>query len=385
MKGHIRRRGAQSWQLKLDIGHDAHGKRLTEFHTVRGSKKDAQTKLAELVAAVGKGAHVPRSSLTVGEYVTERIEQWLTLGAISPLTAEGYRRLLRCQIADRIGAIALQDLRPADIEKWHAALKASGRRDGQGGLSPLTIRHAHRLLSKALKQAQRFDLIVRNPLVGEAPPRVVREEVEILSREEARAVVARLKGHPIYAKAIVALFGGLRRSEILALRWGAVDLERKRVSVREALEETVAGGLVFKDPKSKAGKRDVSLPEVVVDALREHRRRQAELWFKLGQGRLTDDVLVFGRLDGGPASPRALSKEWRLAAASIGIKATFHALRHTHVSHLIDSGVDVVKISRRVGHADIATTLNVYAHLFDAREDRSAAAINEAVATLLKP
>ena len=240
-------------------------------------------------------------------------------------------------------------------------------------------------MSKALKEAQRHDLIVRNPVTGERPPKVVREEVEILTREEARAVVERLKAHPIYAKAILALFTGLRRSEILALRWGSVDLDKKLLQVREALEETTSHGVRFKAPKSNAGKRDVTLPEIAIDVLREHRRRQLEQRLALGLGRLTADMLVFAKLDGSPASPNALSKEWRTAAASIGVMATFHALRHSHVSFLVDANIDVVKISRRVGHADVATTLNVYAHLFDAREDKSAAAINEAVTALLKP
>jgi integrase len=240
------------------------------------------------------------------------------------------------------------------------------------------------LLGKALREAQRFDLVVRDPTIGERPPKVVREEVVILTGDEARAIVTKLVDNPIYPKAIVALFTGLRRSELLALKWSSIDLDRKTLRVVEALEETAAG-LRFKTPKSRAGKREITLPDIVVAVLRDHRKRQSEQRMKLGAGRLPADALVFSRLDGGPLSPNALSKEWAKAAASIGVKATLHAARHTHVSFLIDAGINVVKISRRVGHADIATTLNVYAHLFDAREDKSAEAINAAVAGLLGP
>jgi integrase len=385
MKGHIRQRGPQSWQLCLDLGRDAEGKRRREQHPFHGSKRAAQAKLAELVSAIGKNAHVERSGLTIGAHVLERVEQWAKLNRISPKTSERYLELAANQISPHLGAIALQELKAADIERWHATLLASGRKDGTGGLSALTVRHAHRLLGKALKEAQRFDLIVRNPTIGERPPKVVRQEVVILSGDEARAVVTKLRDHPIYPRAILGLCGGLRRSEILALRWGAVDLDRQVLRVVEALEETVAGGLRFKEPKSAAGKREVTLPDIVVAALRDHWRRQAEQRMKLQAGRPTADALVFSRLDGGPLSPNAMSKEWTKSAASIGIAATFHALRHTHVSHLIEAAVNVVKISRRVGHADVATTLNVYAHLFDAREDKSAEAINAAVAALLGP
>lgn len=384
MKGHIRERGPQNFQLKIDIGRDASGKRLIEYHPFYGAKRAAQAKLAELLSAVDKRAYVPRSVVTVGAHVADRIEQWAQLGVASPKTAERYRELLRNQVEPFVGSIALQDLKAGDIEKWHATLLTSGRKDGVGGVSPLTVRHAHRLLSKALKEAQRHDLIVRNPTIGERPPKVVRKEIVILTGDEARAVVTKLAEHPIYAKAMLALFAGLRRSEILALKWSHVDLDRKTLRVIEALEET-AEGLRFKAPKSRAGKREVTVPDIVVAVLRDQWKRQSEQRMKLGAGRLSADALVFSRLDGGPLSPNALSKEWTKAATSIGVKVGFHGLRHTHVSHLIAAGIDVVKISKRVGHADIATTLNEYAHLFDARADRSAEAINAAVAELLGP
>jgi integrase len=383
MKGFIRERGPRNFQLKIDVGRDAAGKRRTEYHPFYGSKREAERKLVELIAAVDKRAHVSRSTLTVGAHLIERIEQWTRLGKLTPKSAERYRELADNQVIPFLGAISLQDLKASHIERWHAALRTSGRKDGAGGLAPRSVQHAHRLLGKALKEAQRYDLIVRNPAVGETPPAVSREEVTILSGDEARAVVTKLAGHPIYPKAMLALFAGLRRGEVLALRWGHVDFDAKLLRVSEALEET-REGLRFKAPKSHAGKREVTLPDIAVSALRDHWRKQSEQRLKLGAGRLTPDTLIFGELDGGPMSPRALSTQWTAVAAKLGVKATFHALRHTHVSHLVSAGINVVKISHRVGHADVGTTLNVYAHLFDAREDKSAEAINAAVAALLE-
>ena len=383
MKGHIRQRGAGSFELKLDTGKDATGKRTTEYRSFKGTKREAQTELAKLIAAVGKGDHVARSALTVGAHVAERIERWVALGQITPRTAERYRELHANQIAPFIGAVTVQMLKVADIEKWHGALRVSGRRDGKGGLSALTIRHAHRLLGKALKEAQRHDLVIKNVASMQPPPRVAHTEVVILDPDQIRSVVRDLGGRPVYPKAIVALFTGMRRGEILALRWQDVDLDRKAVTVRAALEETQAG-LRFKTPKSQAGVREITLPGIVVETLRATRRRQQEQRFALGAGKLTDDALVFARPDGAPQSPRALSKEWSAAAASLGFgDVTLHALRHTHASQLISCGIDVVKISKRLGHASPTITLNVYAHLFDQREDKSATAINDAVAALL--
>ena len=222
---------------------------------------------------------------------------------------------------------------------------------------------------------------MRNVASDEAPPRVEREEVAILTGEQVRHVVKGLKDQPLYTKVIVGLFTGMRRSEILGLRWSHADLDAKMITVRGAVEETNAG-LRLKEPKSKAGNRDITLPDIVVDTLRDYRRQQLEFRFALGLGKLTDDALVFARLDGSPESPRVLSKEWAAIAKGMRLLVTFHALRHTHASMLIDAGIDIVKISKRLGHANVSTTLDVYSHLFAAREDKSAVAINNAVIAL---
>jgi integrase len=205
------------------------------------------------------------------------------------------------------------------------------------------------------------------------------EEIVILDGHQVKTAVEKLRGRAMYPKAITALFTGLRRGELLALRWRHVDIDgqvEKILRVEEALEETKAHGIRFKKPKTKNSARDVSLPDIVVEALRELRRNQLELRIALGLGRLPDDALIFPRLDGRPQSPRAFSKDWTDVAKSIGLPVTFHALRHTHASHLIDAGIDIVKISRRLGHASPTITLGIYAHLFRKRDDKSTAAIN---------
>ena len=229
----------------------------------------------------------------------------------------------------------------------------------------------------------RHDLVARNVAAVEQPPKGDDKEIAVLDAKQVKLLVERLRGRAMYPRAVTALFTGIRRGELLALRWSYVDLDAKQITVGEAIEETQAG-IRFKTPKTKNSVRDVSLPDIVVDALREHRRQQLELRVALGLGKLTDDALLFSKLDGSPQSPRAFSKEWADVAASIGMpEIILHALRHTHASHLIDAGLDVVKISRRLGHASPAITLRVYAHLFRKQDDKSSAAINDAVASVL--
>jgi integrase len=163
----------------------------------------------------------------------------------------------------------------------------------------------------------------------------------------------------LYVPAMVALFTGMRRGEVLALRWGCVDLDRKTIRVEQALEHTKAHGIRFKPPKSKAGRRDVTLPDILLDLLRNFRKAQLELRLKLGAGKLQNDDLLFTDADcASPLSPNAVSAAWSDYAARIGMPyVTFHGLRHTHASQLIDQHVDIVTISKRLGHAKPDITL----------------------------
>jgi integrase len=150
--------------------------------------------------------------------------------------------------------------------------------------------------------------------------------------------------------------------------------------VREALEDTKRFGIRSKKPKSAAGERDITLPTIVVEALREHRRELLETRMKLGLGKLKPEDLLFANLQGKPLHPSALSTEWGALAERIGMpEITFHSLRHTHASQLIASGdVDLVTISKRLGHSKPSITLAIYAHMFATDDSKAAAAINAA-------
>ena len=156
--------------------------------------------------------------------------------------------------------------------------------------------------------------------------------------------------------AALALDTGMRRGELLGLQWGDVNLEAATLQVERSVEETNAG-LRMKAPKTKRGRRQISLSAETVAMLRAHKIKHLELRLQLGLGKIEPDTLLFGTIDGGIIRPRNLTKAWSRAV----LDKTFHALRHTHASMLINAGIDILTVSRRLGHSKAAITLDVYA------------------------
>jgi integrase len=218
-------------------------------------------------------------------------------------------------------------------------------------------------------------LVEQNVATLVSPPRVASTEIELLTPAEVQIVLGKLEGRSIYPILVTALATGMRRGELLALRWQNVDLDGAVLRVEQSLEQTKAG-LRFKSPKTKHGRRSITLPASAVTVLRDHWKAQKEQRLKLGMGKAPTDSLVFATWEGKPRSPNSLTKEWWEAVRSAGMPpVTLHSLRHTHASHLIASGLDVLAISRRLGHGSPTITLGVYGHLFPNTDDRAASAI----------
>ena len=252
------------------------------------------------------------------------------------------------------------------------------RKAGRRPLSPQSVACAYRVLRTALHAAVQLELVARNVADAVAPPRIEGGEVEILDAKQIATVLTALKSEPNSPVVALAIATGMRRGELLALQWQDVDLKHCQISCERSLEQTRAG-LRIKGPKSKHGRRTISLPSSAVALLREHHKAQLELRLQLGMGEPSSDALVFCDYEGKPIGPNHLSVMWRRALARLDIpKIKFHALRHSHASALIAAGVDVVKVSRRLGHGSATITLNVYAHLFTKTDDSAAVAIEAA-------
>jgi integrase len=234
-------------------------------------------------------------------------------------------------------------------------------------------------LRNALRHAVRWGLIQKSPVADVSPPRNEAAEIEILSEDEAAALLERLRSTSLYIVAVLGLSTGMRRGEMCALRWADVDLTHGKIKIERSLEQSKKGGLRIKAPKTKAGRRTISIPTAVVEELRKHRLAMQERWLALGLGKLGNDTTVLATAFGEMRSADSLSRDW--CALKVG---TLHSLRHTHASQLIAAGEDVVTVSRRLGHAKPTVTLGTYAHLYAPTDERAADIVGQSFSRMLR-
>lgn len=379
MKGTITRRGKSSWRLKFELERDAISrKRQTRYVTFRGTRKQAEAEIIRLMNDANHGTYIDPSKLTLAQFFEQWDRDWAALN-LSPKTLERYRELVRLQITPRIGQERVQKLRPSHLQNLYATLQREGSATGHA-LSARTVGHVHRVLHRALGHAVTWGIIAANPVSSVEPPPVPPTEIEVLNEQQAGLVLKALKGAVIYPVAAFALATGCRRGEIAALRWRDIDFENSVAKIEQSLEVTERGKrLRFKAPKTKHGRRNIALPSYIVSELRAHWKAQQEIRLSLGIGGASPDDLVFGTPEGLPMNPDVISRQWRQAVKSKKLpRVNFHALRHTHVSQLIAAGMDVLTISRRIGHSSPTITLAVYGHLFKNTDAKAAALIEAA-------
>jgi integrase len=381
MSGHIRRRGKRSWEIKFDTGAGT-SERATKYYSVKGTKRDAQAKLTELLNEAARGTLIDPSKETLGAFLDRWERDWASNNT-SPKTVERFRQLIVNNIKPCLGHVPIQRLKPVQLNEAYTVMLKSGGVDG-GPLSARTVGHCHRLLRRALGHATTWGLIQQNPATVVHPPRVAAKEIEIATEAEIKAVLDHLRdrNRPLYTIATLALATGARRGEFCALRWKDFDADAGRLRIERSIETTKAG-LRIKPPKTKHGRRSVSLAASVVDELRAHWKATQEQRLALGLGRSSLDDLMFAMWDGSPRKPNAVTTDWLRATMAVGRRITLHSLRHHHASCLIAAGIDVLTISRRLGHANPSITLSVYGHLY-ANTDDKAAQVVEAMFTRVR-
>ena len=362
MRGHIKQRSKGSWTIILNLGRDpATGKRKQQWLTIRGTKKDAETKLAELQHRLDTGSYIKPDKITLGQF----LDRWLkdyAWPSLSAETAQAYDIMARTHLIPALGFIPLQQLTATHIQAYYTEKLTSGRRDGQGGLSPRTVRHHHRLLHVLLESAVKLQLVQRNVSDSVDAPKFRPKEMRTFSQDDMLTFLESVKQTEYYPVFYTALFTGMRRSELLAIRWSDVDLDLGVISINRSLHHLADKSFVFQPPKTAKSRRQVPLAPSNSIVLRKHLEGQRIARLLIGQP-INDDDLLFCQVNGSPLLPHSVSQAWRRLVKKAGFPGIrLHDARHTHATLMLEQGVNWKIISERLGHGSVAMTLDLYAH-----------------------
>lgn len=371
-RGWVRKRG-NVWYAcwAVWVGGERKQRTKSGFRT----KKEAEAYLNETVARLKTGEHVEPTKLTLEEYL---VDHWLPImqRSVRASTWDSYERTLRTQVIPRIGHVKLQELSASHLDRLYSDLLADGARldKRKGGLAPKTVRYIHTTIHKALKDAERKQLVLRNVAQAADPPRARSAgsaELTTWSGEEVATFLHALRDHRLYAAYLLAASTGMRRGEVLGVRWQDIDFSNKRLAVRHTVT-SVDYKITLGTPKTARGRRSIALDPTTVQALKDHRKRQ---WAERSamEGGFTEQDLVFCKLDGSPIHPDFFSQTFDRTVARLGMrKIRLHDLRHTHATLGLAAGVPPKIMSDRLGHATVAFTQDVYMHAIPQMESDAA-------------
>ncbi len=338
-----------------------------------GTKREAEAALRKMLVDADRGLLVREDKLTVGEY----LEVWSR--DIAPVrlrveTLKSYQLIIRVHLLPVLANIKLSQLNRAHLRSLYASL-------GSKGLKPSTVHRVHAVLSSALGDALKDELIVRDVCRGMDLPSAPKPEMQCLDASQCKALIAASKGTFYEALWTLLLYGGMRIGELLALRWSDLDLNRGTIRITRNLTRSKS----FGEPKTSRGRRTITLPSPALDALRVHKARQAEQ--RLAAVDWTDLDLMFctgveghsktsTTAPGSPLTQRCVQDSFKRLLVRAGLpRVRLHDLRHSAISLMLSSGVPITTASQRAGHSRVSTTLDIYAHSMPSADREAANAL----------
>ena len=381
MRGHIHKRvrinaaGKETtrWYVVVDTGIDPDGKRRQKWHGGFSTRRAAEVERARIVNDLHTGGYVAPDRLTLVAWVRE---SWMpmTKTRVKPSTYDSYRSNMETHVLPALGSRALQQLTAPMLNALYADLLARG--NGRGPLAPKTVRYIHTIIHKALADAVDAGILPANVAERSKPPRPNRgrtKKIECWEAEELAAFLRAVEGTRLEAAWRLAAMTGMRRGEVLGLRWSDVDLDGSRLAVRNAIV-SVAYAVLESSPKSHQA-RMIDIDPATTDLLRRHRDRQVQARKEYGDG-YDDRGLVVCAEDGSPIHPQSFSQAFgRVIERADLRKIRLHDLRHTHATIAVKAGVPVKVISERLGHESPAFTLKQYAHVMPGMQAEAAGQI----------
>jgi integrase len=367
MTARVEKRGS-SFSTRISVTDAVTGRRR-QVRITKSTRREVEREARRVQHDADLGVLADPGRLTMAEYVTER---WLPHAAtrVRPRTMLRYTGLMHTHVLPAIGNVPLGKLRPAHVQTVVDHVLAAGR-------APRTALHAYRVLSSALRQAMRWQLLATNPAAAVEPPRAERPVLVVPDADLVTKIIHRSIGTSLEMPIKLAAWTGMRLGELLALRWSDVDLDGRRFRVTNTLQWAGAG-FSFAEPKTARGRRTVSLPPIAGEALRAHRRQQAERRLLAGES-WHDLDLILDRGDGFPMRTEAVSAAFSKLIKRGGFPhVRFHDLRHSFATEMLKANTPPKITSEALGHSSVAFTMDVYSHVLPTMGDVAAEAIQKA-------
>lgn len=354
----IIKRGTDTWLVRIFLGRDENGKTRFFNETVKGKKKDAEKLETKKKRELDLGIFIEHSKITVGEY----LDKWFEVSAKSRLkhrTYEDYVEYMKRYVRPAIGNKQLSKIKPLDIQAVYSQMLKKG-------LSPRTVRYAHAILSSALKQAVKWQILALNPASMADLPQNHRKEMKALSPNEAQRFLKAARDDKWYVIFSLAVSTGMRPEEYLGLQWKDIDFDKSTAVVQRALVwKRKGGGWSLQEPKTSKSRRTIPLPASVLSELKAHRKGQLKERLSLGQAYQNGDF-VFATEIGTPILTSNLTRRHYkpiLRKAELSEKIRLYDLRHTCATLLLSAGISPKVIAERLGHSTIVLTLDTYSHV----------------------
>lgn len=371
MKGSITQRANGKWRVRIFRGTGADGKKHWDSYTLAGTKKQAEQFLRRKLAEMDTGAYVPPARVTFGEHVETWLRDYVQL-RLRQITAESYESVLRLHALPALGTLSLDRMSPKDLLSLYAAKK-------EAGLGPTRVRYLHTIIHGCLKHAVKWGLLARNIAESVDPPRKESVKPLFLKPQEVGVLLEASQGHRLEIPILLAVTGGLRRSEIIGLRWSEVNLDAGTITVVRAIVP-VKKGTVVGAPKTKNGRRTIPMPAMAIEKLREHREKQNLAKQSLGDLYVDEDYVCANEL-GQPLRPWAASHAFsRLIQKTNLPPVSLHDLRHSHASLLLWMGVHPKVVQERLGQGSITITMDIYSHVMPTLQQEAADKLNDVIA-----
>jgi len=306
--------------------------------------------------------------------LTRFVKTWLAGKEISqrPKTFVQYRQICEQHILPRMGTLRMQEIQPAHIKQLYLAKREEGR-------GARTVQMIHTILHNIFKQAMKEGILGRNPVEAVNRPMVEKTEMQILTEEQARRMVIATHGIRYGALFYLALITGMREGELLGLKWSDLDWERGIISIQRQLQRIRGKGIVFSQPKTKAGRRQIKLGQATIERLVNHREEQS-LIRDAQRERWEENDLIFPNTLGKPMACENMTAEFnRFLKVNDLPDIRFHDLRHTSISFLLDMGTPVNTVQQRAGHSKASITTDTYGHSMAHSQDEAAERIEELI------